>query len=87
MYVWTDYLERNQQRVESWADMAAGNACQALVGELESAGYGHHAGGLPCLRRDFGRSSGLTLDLVEGSEFQVWRARCAASGKWPGTAD
>ncbi len=29
----------------------------------------------------------LTLDLVEGSEFWVWRARCAALARWPGTAD
>jgi hypothetical protein len=87
MYVWTDYLKRDQQRVEFWADMAAGNAGQALVAAQVSAGYGHHTDGLPCPRRDFGRSPGLTLNLVEGSEFQVWRARCAASGKWPGTAD
>lgn len=28
---------------------------------------------------------GLTLDLVQGSEFRVWRARCAVSARWPGT--
>ncbi|MFD7461019.1 MULTISPECIES: serine/threonine protein kinase [unclassified Streptomyces] len=38
MYVWSDYLEWNQQQVESWADMAAGEACRSLVSERESAG-------------------------------------------------
>ncbi|PKT67696.1 serine/threonine protein kinase [Streptomyces populi] len=38
MYVWSDYLEWNQEQVESWADLAAGEACRALVRERESAG-------------------------------------------------
>jgi hypothetical protein len=29
----------------------------------------------------------LTLDMVEGAEFWVWRARCAVLVRWPGTAD
>ncbi|MEU6551670.1 serine/threonine-protein kinase [Streptomyces sp. NPDC046915] len=38
MYVWSDYVQWNEQQVESWADMAAGEACRALVSERESAG-------------------------------------------------
>ncbi|WP_406728761.1 hypothetical protein WJ438_34965 [Streptomyces sp. GD-15H] len=33
-----------------------------------------------------GFRSGLTLDLVEAAGSRVWRARCAASVRWPGTA-
>jgi hypothetical protein len=32
-------------------------------------------------------SMGLTLDLVEGSVFWVWRARCAVLVRCPGTVD
>ncbi|MFF9041735.1 serine/threonine-protein kinase [Streptomyces sp. NPDC014892] len=39
MYVWSDYLMWNQGQVETWADMAAGEACRALVTERQSAGY------------------------------------------------
>ncbi|MFF8403308.1 serine/threonine-protein kinase [Streptomyces sp. NPDC015684] len=38
MYVWSDYGQWNQSQTESWADMAAGKACRALVNERESAG-------------------------------------------------
>ncbi|MFD8229038.1 serine/threonine-protein kinase [Streptomyces massasporeus] len=38
MYVWSEYLQWNQEQVESWADLAAGEACRALVSERESAG-------------------------------------------------
>ncbi|MET9390277.1 serine/threonine-protein kinase [Streptomyces sp. NPDC006624] len=38
MYVWSDYVQWNEQQVESWADMAAGKACRALVSESRSAG-------------------------------------------------
>ncbi|MER5832614.1 serine/threonine-protein kinase [Streptomyces sp. NPDC002130] len=38
MYVWSDYVQWNEQQVESWADMAAAKACRALVSERESAG-------------------------------------------------
>ncbi|MET7910494.1 serine/threonine-protein kinase [Streptomyces avermitilis] len=38
MYVWSDYVQWDQDQVESWADMAAGEACRALVRERESAG-------------------------------------------------
>ncbi|MGQ5634000.1 MULTISPECIES: serine/threonine-protein kinase [unclassified Streptomyces] len=38
MYVWSDYVEWNQQQVGTWADAAAGTACRALVGERRSAG-------------------------------------------------
>ncbi|MEW2155155.1 serine/threonine-protein kinase [Streptomyces sp. NPDC007189] len=38
MYVWSDYVEWNEQQVGSWADVAAGKACRALVSERQSAG-------------------------------------------------
>ncbi|MFE7767029.1 serine/threonine-protein kinase [Streptomyces sp. NPDC057438] len=40
MYVWSDYLMWNQEQVETWADMAAGEACRALVKQRQSAGTG-----------------------------------------------
>jgi hypothetical protein len=40
MYVWSDYLMWNQGQVETWADMAAGEACRALVNQRRSAGDG-----------------------------------------------
>ncbi|MGY3200455.1 serine/threonine-protein kinase [Streptomyces sp. TE5632] len=40
MYVWSDYLMWNQDQVETWADMAAGEACRALVNQRQSAGAG-----------------------------------------------
>ncbi|CAL9365215.1 serine/threonine-protein kinase [Streptomyces sp. enrichment culture] len=38
MYVWSNYLMWNQGQVETWADMAAGEACRALVNRRQSAG-------------------------------------------------
>lgn len=38
MYVWSDYGQWKQKDVESWAAMAAGDACRALVSEREAAG-------------------------------------------------
>ncbi|MEU5100087.1 hypothetical protein [Streptomyces sp. NPDC020996] len=38
MYVWSDYVQWNQEQVESWADMAAGKACRALVSESLNSG-------------------------------------------------
>ncbi|MFF3418958.1 serine/threonine protein kinase [Streptomyces sp. NPDC002698] len=38
MYVWSDYVQWNEGQVESWAGLAAGEACRALVRERESAG-------------------------------------------------
>ncbi|WP_369198476.1 serine/threonine-protein kinase [Streptomyces djakartensis] len=38
MYVWSEYLQWNQGQVESWAALAAGEACRALVRERERAG-------------------------------------------------
>ncbi|MGW7257751.1 serine/threonine-protein kinase [Streptomyces sp. NPDC054834] len=38
MYVWSDYVQWNEQQVDSWAGLAAGEACRALVSERESAG-------------------------------------------------
>ncbi|MFE4994615.1 serine/threonine-protein kinase [Streptomyces mirabilis] len=38
MYVWSDYVQWNEKQVDSWAGMAAGEACRALVRERESAG-------------------------------------------------
>ncbi|MFE5187871.1 hypothetical protein [Streptomyces sp. NPDC056628] len=38
MYVWSDYVRWNEQQVESWADMAAGRACRALVRQSQSSG-------------------------------------------------
>ncbi|MEG8279138.1 serine/threonine-protein kinase [Streptomyces sp. AHA2] len=38
MYVWSEYLQWNQGQVESWAALAAGEACRALVSERERAG-------------------------------------------------
>ncbi|MFI5688719.1 serine/threonine protein kinase [Streptomyces sp. NPDC051636] len=38
MYVWSDYGRWNENQVESWAGLAAGEACRALVSERESAG-------------------------------------------------
>jgi hypothetical protein len=40
MYVWSEYLMWNQGQVESWADMAAGEACRALVKQRQNAGSG-----------------------------------------------
>ncbi|MFE2456436.1 protein kinase [Streptomyces sp. NPDC059402] len=40
MYVWSEYLMWNQGQVETWADMAAGEACRALVTQRQSAGDG-----------------------------------------------
>ncbi|MEU2494512.1 hypothetical protein [Streptomyces sp. NPDC007883] len=40
MYVWSEYLAWNQSQVETWADMAAGEACRALVKQRERAGSG-----------------------------------------------
>ncbi|MDW8806568.1 serine/threonine-protein kinase [Streptomyces scabiei] len=40
MYVWSDYLMWNQGQVETWADMAAGEACRALVKQRQNAGSG-----------------------------------------------
>ncbi|MFD9037635.1 serine/threonine protein kinase [Streptomyces bottropensis] len=40
MYVWSDYLMWNQGQVETWADMAAGEACRALVNQRQNAGSG-----------------------------------------------
>ncbi|MET8099839.1 serine/threonine-protein kinase [Streptomyces sp. NPDC005236] len=38
MYVWSDYGTWNQRQAAAWADMAAGEACRALVGQRDSAG-------------------------------------------------
>ncbi|MGA5037393.1 serine/threonine-protein kinase [Streptomyces capoamus] len=38
MYVWSDYVQWNQEQVESWAGMAAGEACRALLSERGAAG-------------------------------------------------
>ncbi|MFE2581901.1 hypothetical protein [Streptomyces sp. NPDC059378] len=38
MYVWSDYVQWNEQQVDAWAGLAAGDACRALVSERESAG-------------------------------------------------
>ncbi|MEV8036273.1 serine/threonine-protein kinase [Streptomyces sp. NPDC086182] len=38
MYVWSDYGTWNQGQIEAWADMAAGEACRALVKQKDSAG-------------------------------------------------
>ncbi|MGX4688284.1 serine/threonine protein kinase [Streptomyces sp. JNUCC 63] len=38
MYVWSDYVQWNQEQVETWAVMAAGEACRALVNQGQSAG-------------------------------------------------
>ncbi|WP_189587889.1 hypothetical protein [Streptomyces massasporeus] len=38
MYVWSEYLRWNEKQIESWAALAAGEACRALVSERESAG-------------------------------------------------
>ncbi|MHB9857564.1 serine/threonine protein kinase [Streptomyces sp. YIM S03343] len=38
MYVWSDYVAWDQDEIETWAGMAAGEACRALVNERESAG-------------------------------------------------
>ncbi|MGW0474149.1 serine/threonine protein kinase [Streptomyces coeruleorubidus] len=40
MYVWSEYLMWKQAQVEAWADMAAGEACRALVNQRQSAGSG-----------------------------------------------
>lgn len=40
MYVWSDYLTWNQGQVETWAVMAAGEACRALVRQRQNAGSG-----------------------------------------------
>ncbi|MEU9240874.1 serine/threonine-protein kinase [Streptomyces sp. NPDC048385] len=38
MYVWSDYAPWNEAEAESWAAMAAGEACRALVAQRDSAG-------------------------------------------------
>ncbi|MGW7611114.1 serine/threonine-protein kinase [Streptomyces sp. NPDC054766] len=38
MYVWSDYVTWDQGQVATWADMAAGEACRALVKQRDSAG-------------------------------------------------
>ncbi|MGW3170976.1 serine/threonine-protein kinase [Streptomyces sp. NPDC001153] len=38
MYVWSDYVQWNEKQVDSWAALAAGDACRALVSERQSAG-------------------------------------------------
>jgi serine/threonine protein kinase len=38
MYVWSDYGAWNQGQIATWADMAAGEACRALVKQRDSAG-------------------------------------------------
>ncbi|MGX1507475.1 UNVERIFIED_CONTAM: serine/threonine protein kinase [Streptomyces graminofaciens] len=40
MYVWSKYMLWNQEQVEIWGAMAAGEACRALVRQGESAGSG-----------------------------------------------
>ncbi|MFC5954947.1 serine/threonine-protein kinase [Streptomyces pratens] len=40
MYVWSDYLLWNQGQIETWADMAAGEACRALANQRQSMGEG-----------------------------------------------
>ncbi|MEV0300787.1 serine/threonine-protein kinase [Streptomyces prasinus] len=40
MYVWSDYLMWNQGQIETWAGMAAGEACRALVNQRQSMGEG-----------------------------------------------
>ncbi|MGW1671312.1 serine/threonine protein kinase [Streptomyces sp. NPDC002324] len=40
MYVWSDYLMWNQGQVETWAGMAEGEACRALVNQRQNAGSG-----------------------------------------------
>ncbi|MFF8594298.1 serine/threonine-protein kinase [Streptomyces sp. NPDC015220] len=43
MYVWSDYVRWDQEQVETWAAMAAGEACRALVAEREaSANWPYH---------------------------------------------
>ncbi|PKT75017.1 serine/threonine protein kinase [Streptomyces populi] len=38
MYVWSDYRTWNQEQAAAWADMAAGEACRALVRQRDGAG-------------------------------------------------
>jgi eukaryotic-like serine/threonine-protein kinase len=38
MYVWSEYADWDQEAVGTWAEMAAGVACRALVSERENAG-------------------------------------------------
>jgi hypothetical protein len=40
MYLWSEYLMWNQEQAETWAGMAAGEACRALVNQRQSAGSG-----------------------------------------------
>ncbi|MEV5365789.1 serine/threonine-protein kinase [Streptomyces cellulosae] len=40
MYVWSDYLMWNQGQIETWADMAAGEACRALANQRQTSGDG-----------------------------------------------
>lgn len=40
MYVWSDYLMWNQGQIETWADMAAGEACRALENQRQTSGAG-----------------------------------------------
>ncbi len=40
MYVWSDYLMWNQGQTETWADMAAGEACRALAKQRQTSGDG-----------------------------------------------
>ena len=47
MYVWSEYTDWDQEAADTWADMAAGVACRAIVSERESTGtswpYIHYA--------------------------------------------
>jgi hypothetical protein len=56
----------------------------ALIRPWDVAGHGTLHGFGDAVGRLFGRL--LTLDLVQGSEFWVWRGRCAVLARWPGTA-
>ncbi|MDH6228173.1 hypothetical protein M2169_005143 [Streptomyces sp. MJP52] len=38
MYVWSDHLDWNEQEMNSWASMAAGVACRALLDRQQAAG-------------------------------------------------
>ncbi|WP_043261582.1 serine/threonine-protein kinase [Streptomyces sp. e14] len=37
MYVWSDYVRWNQEQVDTWAAMAAGVACRALVAQRDAS--------------------------------------------------
>ncbi|MFI2643965.1 serine/threonine protein kinase [Streptomyces sp. NPDC018610] len=43
MYVWSDYVRWNEEQVDTWAAMAAGEACRALVNQRNtSANWPYH---------------------------------------------